>query len=96
MTAAEVQAALGGDLAQTTVMTILARLIGKALVVRSREEGSRIYRYAPSVDRAEHAAEQMLSFLSSAEDHRAILARFLGRLGAADRRTAADLLRRSP
>lgn len=93
MTAAEVQAELD-SVVDTTVMTILARLIRKGLVVRSREDGARVYRYAPSVDRAEHAAEQMIAFLSPDEEHRAILARFLGRLGPSDRRTIADLLRR--
>jgi predicted transcriptional regulator len=94
MTAAELQAELPGHLADTTVMTILTRLIRKGLAVRSRDDGARVYRYAPSMDRAEHAAEQMLAFLSPGEDHHAILARFLGRLGASDRRALADLLRR--
>ena len=94
MTAADVRSALGRDLADTTVMTILSRLIGKGLVMRSREGGERVFRYAPTAGRADHLAEQMHAFLASGEDHRAVLARFLGGLSAADKKTVAELLRR--
>jgi len=94
MTAAQVRGALGGDLAETTVMTILTRLMHKDLVVRSREPGDRVFRYAPTAGRAEHLAEQMHAFLAEGDDHRAVLARFLGGLSAADRKAAAELLRR--
>jgi predicted transcriptional regulator len=94
MTAAEVQAELPGGLAATTVITILTRLMAKEHVERVRVSGERVYRYAASRERAEHAAEQMYAFLGAGEDRRAVLARFLGRLSAADRRAVADLLRR--
>jgi predicted transcriptional regulator len=94
ITAADVHAAVGQDLADTTVMTILTRLIRKGLVERTRDPGARVYRYFPTSGRAEHLAEQMHTFLASGDDHRAVLARFLGRLSAADQKTAADLLRR--
>ncbi|MBV9099333.1 MAG: BlaI/MecI/CopY family transcriptional regulator [Frankiaceae bacterium] len=94
LTAAAVQTAVGGDLAGTTVMTILARLISKGMATRSREAGERVYRYSPTVGRADHLAAEMYAALSAGADHRAVLARFLGRLDDADRKTAADLLRR--
>jgi predicted transcriptional regulator len=94
LTAAEVRAAVGSGLAETTIMTILARLVRKELAVRSRVEGERVYRYAPASEHSEHVAGQMHAFLATSGDRRAVLARFLGQLSAADRRAAADLLRR--
>lgn len=94
MTAAEVQAELGGDLATTTVITILTRLVSKGMVERHRDPGDRAHRYAPTRERAEDAAERMYAFLGTEPDRRAVLARFLGRLSAADRRTVLDLLGR--
>jgi len=93
-TAAQVQAGVGGDLADTTVMTTLTRLMRKGLVVRTRAEGARVYRYAPVVGRDDHAAEQMYAALGAGEDHQAVLARFISRLSAADRRAVAELLSR--
>jgi predicted transcriptional regulator len=94
LTAAEVQAGLGGELAATTVVTILTRLMGKGRVERVRTAGERVYRYAATREHAEYAADQMLAFLGSGEDRRAVLARFLGRLSAADRRAMVQMLRR--
>jgi predicted transcriptional regulator len=94
MTATEVQAEIAGELAATTVITILTRLMAKEQVERVRAAGERVYRYAASRERAEHVAEQMYAFLGTGEDRRAVLARFLGRLSAADRLAVADLLRR--
>jgi predicted transcriptional regulator len=94
LTAAEVQAELAGGLASTTVITILTRLMAKDQVERVRAPGERMYRYAATRERAEHAAEQMSAFLGTGDERRAVLARFLGRLSAADRRAVADMLRR--
>ena len=94
LTAAEVQAELGGELAATTVITILTRLMAKDQVERVRGVGERVYRYSPTHERAQHAADQMVAFLGSGEDRRAVLARFLGRLSAADRRAVVQMLRR--
>jgi predicted transcriptional regulator len=93
LTAAEVQSEVGSELAATTIITILNRLVDKEMVERSREPGERAYRYAATRERAEHAAEQMYAFLESDADHRAVLARFVGRLSAADRRAMLHLLR---
>lgn len=94
LTAAEVQAHLDADLAATTIITILNRLVDKGMVERTRAAGSRAHRYAPTRERAEHAADRMYAFLETDADRRAVLARFVGRLSADDRRAVLDLLRR--
>ena len=93
LTAAEVQVQLGADLAATTIITILNRLVDKKMVERTRAAGERPYRYAATRERAEHAADRMYAFLETDADRRAVLARFVGRLSAADRRAMLDLLR---
>jgi predicted transcriptional regulator len=93
MTAAEVQAQLAGDLAATTIITILNRLVDKEMVGRTRAVGDRAYRYSATRERAEHAADRMYAFLATDADRRAVLARFVGRLSKADRRAILDLLR---
>lgn len=94
MTPAQVREQLAGELAYTTVLTILRRLLDKGLAVRSPAPAGRAYCYAPSVDRAEHAAQQMHAFVAANDDRRAVLSRFLGHLSADDRKTLSDLLRR--
>jgi len=94
LTATEVQTHLGADLAATTIITILNRLVDKGMVERTRAPGERAYRYAATRERAEHAADQMYAFLETDADHRAVLSRFVGRLSADDRRAVLDLLRR--
>ena len=94
LTASEVQSQLSDSLAATTVITILNRLTEKGMVERRRHRGDRAYRYSPTHERAEHAADRMYAFLQTGADHRAVLARFLGRLSATDRRALAELLRR--
>ena len=94
LTAGEVQAHLDADLAATTIITILNRLVDKGMVERTRADGERAYRYAPTRERAEHAADRMYAFLETDSDRRDVLARFVGRLSAEDRRAVLDLLRR--
>ena len=67
-----------GDLAYTTIMTILARLHKKGLVDRSRK--GRAYAYAPRVSEADLAAERMRSTLVATSDQQATLGRFIGTL----------------
>jgi predicted transcriptional regulator len=96
LTAAEVQRQVGTDLAATTIITILSRLVDKNMIERTHAAGERAHRYAPKRERAEHAAERMYEFLKTDADRGAVLARFVGRLSAADRRTVLDLLRARP
>ena len=90
MTAAEVQDALGGDLAYTTVLTILSRLHGKGALSRRRE--GRGHRYAPVSDEAGLAAQRMRRVLDQEPDRDTVLARFVDDLSADDEQLLRQLL----
>jgi predicted transcriptional regulator len=92
LTPGEVREQVDGDLAYTTVMTILRRLFEKDLLVRERADGGRAFAYAPAVEHADFAADQMHAVLDSGIDRTAVLARFLGRLSPAERRALTSLL----
>ena len=79
VTASEVLAALPGDLAYTTIMTILGRLHAKGVV--SREPVGRAYAYRPVEGRAEMAAKRMAEVLERTGDQSDVLSRFVARLG---------------
>ncbi|MEU2348851.1 BlaI/MecI/CopY family transcriptional regulator [Modestobacter sp. NPDC049651] len=81
LTPGEVQAALGRDLAYTTVMTTLSRLHAKDAV--TRERSGRAYAYAPA-DGPTAAARRMRRLLDGGTDRTAVLARFLDELEPAD------------
>ncbi|WP_052432585.1 BlaI/MecI/CopY family transcriptional regulator [Streptacidiphilus carbonis] len=91
LTAAQVNEALPGDLAYTTVMTILARLYDKGMLTRQRV--GRGYAYTPVRDEAEHTAEQMVSLLEHGSDREAVLARFVSDLSRQDEQLLQQLLR---
>jgi predicted transcriptional regulator len=93
LTPADVRDQLGGDLAYTTVMTVLTRLTEKGVLVRQRS--GRGYAYAAITDQAELAARQMSKVLDAQEDRAAVLARFLGALQPGDESVLADLLARA-
>ena len=82
MSAAEVRAALGGDLAYTTVLTILARLHAKGSLRRERR--GRAHVYAAAADEAGLAARRMRSVLDAGSDRDTVLARFVGELDEHD------------
>lgn len=90
MTAGEVADELGGQLAYTTVQTILTRLHDKGAV--SRELSGRAHAYTPVLDDAGLAAERMRALLDKGGDHAAVLTRFLGSLTPEDEATLAALL----
>ncbi|AJT64281.1 BlaI/MecI/CopY family transcriptional regulator [Streptomyces chattanoogensis] len=90
LTPAEVQTALGGRLARTTVTTILTRLYGKGAVSRSR--AGRGYAYAPVHDSAGLTARRMRSELDKEDDRGTALARFVSELTAEDERLLRALL----
>jgi len=90
LTPAEVVDAVGGDLAYTTVQTILARLHGKGAV--QREQSGRAHAYTPVLDDAGLAANRMRALLDRGSDRAAILSRFLGSLSPEDEATLAGLL----
>jgi predicted transcriptional regulator len=88
MSAADVQAAIGRDLAYNTVQTILTRLHNKKQVRRRRV--GRGHSYWPVEDAATAAAGRMRAALADRADRQAVLQQFAATLDEAD----ADLLRR--
>ena len=85
---AEVLERLGGGLAYTTVVTILARLQAKGTV--NRHKDGRSFRYSPADDPAGLAARRLARMLDAEPDREGVLARFVTGLSVADE----ELLRR--
>jgi predicted transcriptional regulator len=90
LSARQVRKQLQGDLAYTTVLTILTRLHEKGMLVRYRE--GRGYAYAPARDEASHTAHRMHSLLEGGSDREAVLARFVSELSAQDEHVLHQLL----
>jgi predicted transcriptional regulator len=90
MTAAEVQAALGGGLAYNTVQTILIRLYHKGSV--QRRKAGRGHTYWPSRDAAVAAAESMRSALRGRADPQEVLQQFAAGLDDSDAATLRQVL----
>ena len=84
----EVRERIGGELAYTTVVTILSRLHAKGLLSRYKE--GRVHRYAPVADEPGLAARRMARVLDEEADREAVLARFVSSLSDRDE----ELLRR--
>jgi predicted transcriptional regulator len=88
LTPGEVLDRLGGQLAYTTVVTILSRLHAKGVLTRLRS--GRAYSYAPVADEPGLAARRMRGVLDAEADRQAVLTRFVSGLSPEDE----DLLRR--
>ena len=80
-------AAGAGDLAPTTVYTLLTRLEQKGFVAH---DDSRPRRFEATASRADHVASVMHEVLGQADDRDAVLARFVGSVSPEE----ASLLRR--
>ncbi|WP_327703790.1 BlaI/MecI/CopY family transcriptional regulator [Streptomyces decoyicus] len=91
-TAAWVQERLSGDLAYTTVMTILSRLHAKQAV--TRERSGRAYVWTPAADEAGLAALRMRRVLDGEPDRDAVLTSFVSALSAHDEQLLRTLLGR--
>ncbi|MFN8017601.1 MAG: BlaI/MecI/CopY family transcriptional regulator [Acidimicrobiales bacterium] len=78
LTPGEVQADLGGELAYTTIATILTRLCSKELA--AREGQGRGYRYRLAVDESDLIAGRMHSQLRYAHDPAGALGHFVSGL----------------
>lgn len=91
VSAAWVQERLGGDLAYTTVITILSRLLAKQAVARAR--AGRSYEWSATADEAGLAARRMRKVLDSEKDRDAVLASFVSSLSEDDERLMRELLR---
>ncbi|MFH0516249.1 BlaI/MecI/CopY family transcriptional regulator [Streptomyces sp. M41] len=89
-TAGWVQERLGGDLAYTTVITILTRLLAKGAV--TRERAGRSFAWTPASDAAGLAAHRMRKVLDAESDRGAVLASFVTGLGPEDERLLRALL----
>jgi predicted transcriptional regulator len=87
---AEVQQRLPGNLAYTSVATILGRLHTKGLV--SRRAVGRAFAYEAAVPEPELAARRINDILSSTDDRTAALAGFVGTLSNRDRDALRALL----
>ncbi|MER6025809.1 BlaI/MecI/CopY family transcriptional regulator [Streptomyces sp. NPDC001851] len=90
VTAAWVQQRLGGDLAYTTVVTILTRLLAKDVV--SRERHGRSFLWTPTADVARLAALRMRRLLDGERDREAVLASFVTALPPGDEELLRALL----
>ena len=84
----EVRERVGGELAYTTVVTILSRLYAKGVL--QRRKAGRAYVYAPVADEPGLAARRMARVLDGEADREAVLARFVSGLSGTDE----ELLRR--
>ncbi|MFF3373981.1 BlaI/MecI/CopY family transcriptional regulator [Streptomyces sp. NPDC002680] len=91
-TAGWVQERLGGDLAYTTVITILTRLLAKGAVTRERV--GRSFAWTPASDEAGLAARRMRKVLDGERDREAVLASFVTTLSPDDERLLRELLGR--
>lgn len=90
LTPGEVQGALGGSLARTTVTTILTRLYEKGTVTRGR--AGRGFAYTPTEDSPGLTARRMHTELAKEEDRSTVLARFVSQLSDEDERLLRTLL----
>ncbi|MFD7645546.1 BlaI/MecI/CopY family transcriptional regulator [Kitasatospora sp. NPDC059795] len=90
VTASWVQEQLGGELAYTTVMTILSRLLAKQVVSRSR--AGRAYVWSAASDAAGLTARRMRRLLDTEPDRDAVLASFVTALTPEDEQLLRSLL----
>lgn len=87
---AEVRGRLGGDLAYTTVVTILSRLHAKGVL--DRRKAGRAFRYVPVADEPGLAARRLARMLDAEPDREAVLARFVSGLSGKDEKLLRRML----
>jgi predicted transcriptional regulator len=86
-----VQERLDGDLAYTTVITILTRLLDKQAVTRTRS--GRSFLWTPVADEAGLTALRMRRLLDERDDRDAVLSSFVSGLSAHDEQVLRALLK---
>ena len=86
----EVRERIGGDLAYTTVVTILSRLHAKGVL--DRRKSGRAYYYMPVADEPGLAARRMARVLDEERDREAVLARFVSALSDSDEELLRKML----
>jgi predicted transcriptional regulator len=87
---AAVREQLSGDLAYTTVVTILSRLHAKGVL--DRERAGRAYLYKPVADEPGLAARRMAGVLAGERDREAVLQRFVSTLSDEDEHALRRLI----
>lgn len=83
----------GGDLAYTTVLTVLTRLCQRGDAVRHARSPRRV-RFAPAPMTAQDVSDQMHQLLPRGNDRQAVLLRFAGDLDDDDARALRAALER--
>ena len=78
------------QLADTTVLTTMDRLVAKGILTRQR--AGRRYVYSPVQSPAAYAAGLMAEVLGDAEDQRAVLLHFVGQMPSSSTRHLHELL----
>jgi predicted transcriptional regulator len=86
----DVRELVPGELAYTSIATILTRLHAKGLVTR-RAVG-RAFEYSPVVEESELAAQRISRVLASASNRQAALASLVDKLSSGDQATLRRLL----
>lgn len=86
----EILDALGGELAYSTVLTILVRLWRKGIVERERR--GRAFVYRPVLSEAELTASRMRNTLDRTRDREAALSQFVGTLNKREERALRRIL----
>lgn len=94
LTPDEARTATDGDLAYTTVQTILVRLHEKGVV--SRRPQGRGFAYAPVLDESGLVARRMRQLLDGEHDRASVLRRFVSELRPTDEAALRRALRRRP
>jgi predicted transcriptional regulator len=94
VTPGQVREALGGDLAYTTVMTVMARLHDRGLLARRRV--GRAFAYTAVTDPAQVTARRMHRLLNVEQDRAGVLAQFVDALNPDDERLLRALLEQIP
>jgi predicted transcriptional regulator len=86
----DVRTHVSGDLAYTSVATVLTRLVDKGLVHRHRH--GRSFLYSPAMSRDEWLSEKLSAVLDESRDRSNLLAAFVGQLSKRDVRELRKLL----
>lgn len=81
-----------GDLALTTVLTVLTRLTEKGLVTRNKIDG-KAWSFSSTNTRTAHTATLLKNLLDSADNQEVVMAHFVGQLPASLRQTIQTALK---
>ncbi|GGP87900.1 BlaI/MecI/CopY family transcriptional regulator [Streptomyces melanogenes] len=90
LTPREVLERIGGDLAYSTVVTILTRLYEKDVLTRAAH--GRAFAYAPATDEPGFAARKMRQAMEEVPDREGVLTRFVDDLSSRDEALLRRLL----